>query len=103
MANSAMVGSIMRDLEYEIYMRIVIERYSSMSDIQRYFPDDSKRTLIRKVQNLCEIGKISHERIHGKGKRKLYYVKEESPKQDVTVRSFEEGSYIEIRPTITQR
>jgi len=102
---SAKNVSIMKQLGHEIYMRIVIEQDMSMSEIQKSFTKISNRTIIREVKGLLYTGQITHGRIHGKGKRKRYFVKEENTKQNLTIRSFKiKGkSYKEIRPTITQR
>ncbi len=110
--NSDIDVSIMSDLEHEIIMEIIIKEYMSMSEIIQYigikFENISDRTIIRKVKELLQIGKISHERIHGRGRRKLYFIKEENTKQDLTTRAFDEESikakiYEPIRATITQR
>ena len=96
----------MRDLDDQIYMRLVVEKDMSMSEIQKSFPQVSDRTIIRKVNTMSKTRQIEHKRIHGKGtKRKRYFVKEEDTKQDMRIRAFEiKGkSYKEIKPTITQR
>ena len=96
----------MRDLDDQIYMRLVVEKDMSMSEIQKSFPQVSDRTIIRKVNTMSKTRQIEHKRIHGKGtKRKRYFVKEEDTKQDLRMRAFEiKGkSYKEIKPTITQR
>ena len=98
----------MRALGYEIYMRILVKEDMSMSEIQKEFPNISERTIIRAVHELVQTGEIEHKRIHGKGKRLRYSVKEENTKQDLTMRAFDEELYKQkiyepIRATITQR
>ena len=96
----------MRGLGHEIYMDIVIKKDMSMSEILASFPKASESSIIREVKGLLHAGDIDHKRIHGKRKRKRYFVKEEkSKKHDITIRSFEiKGKHLkEIRPTITQR
>ena len=98
----------MRGLAYKIYMAIVIKEDMSMSEIQADFEKVSPRTIIRAVQELVQTGQIEHKKIHGKGKRPRYSIKEENTKQDLTMRCFDQELvklkiYEPIRATITQR
>ena len=98
----------MKDLGQEIIMRLVIHEDMSMSEIQGEFPKVSGRTIIRAVNDLVNSGKVEHEKIHGKGKRKRYFLKEENTKKDLTIRAFDEELikrkiYEPIRAPITQR
>jgi len=79
-----------------------------MSEIISDFPYVSDRTVIRAVNDLIQTGQIEHKKIHGKGKRKRYATREESTKQDITVRAFDEESikakiYEPIRASVDQR
>jgi len=95
----------MKGLEAQIYMKIVVEKDLSMSEIQALFPEVSPRTIIRTVNPMVKKGKIERKRIHGKGKRERYFVKEENTKQDLKIRAFdvEGNTYTEIHSPITQR
>lgn len=95
----------MKDLEWQIYMKIVVEKDLSMSEIQALFPEVSPRTIIRTVNPMVKKGKIERKRIHGKGKRERYFVKEENTKQDLRARAFDiKGKkYVEVKATMTQR
>jgi len=95
----------MKDLEHQIYMRLIVEKDMSMSEIQAAFPQVSDRTIIRKINAMSKTGQIDHKRIRKQGKRERYFVKEENTKHDMRIRAFEiKGkSYKEIRPTMTQR
>ena len=53
----------MRGLEWQIYMKIVVEKDLSMSEIQALFPEVSPRTIIRTVNPMVKKGKIEKESI----------------------------------------
>jgi len=95
----------MRGLEAQIYMKVVVEKDLSMSEIQALFPEVSDRTVIRKVNTMVKNRLIERKRIHGKGKRERYFVKEETIKQDLRARAFDiKGKkYVEVKATMTQR
>ena len=95
----------MRGLDAQIYMKVVVEKDLSMSEIQALFPEVSDRTVIRKVNAMVNNRLIERKRIHGKGKRERYFVKEETIKQDLRARAFDiKGKkYVEVKVTMTQR
>ena len=104
----------MKGLECQIYMAVLLKENMTMSEIQSTCLDTSERTVIRAVKELEKIGILKHKRIHGKGKRKRYTIKEEKIKNDITIRAFSEGAnqkglteeqYLsfEIRGKVTQR
>ena len=95
-------------------MAVLLKENITMSEIQSTCLDTSERTVIRAVKELEKIGILEHKRIHGKGKRKRYTVKEEKIKNDITARAFKEGvqqkglteeQYLsfETRARVTQR
>jgi len=81
----------MRGLEGQIYMAVLLKEDMSLSEIQGSCLGTPERTVIRAVQELVKFGMLEHKRIHGKGKRKRYIVKEEKIKNDITIRAFKEG------------
>ncbi len=81
----------MRGLEGQIYMAVLLNEDMSLSEIQGSCLGTPERTVIRAVQELVKFGMLEHKRIHGKGKRKRYIVKEEKIKNDITIRAFKEG------------
>jgi len=98
----------MKGLGYQIYMNILFKEDMSMSEIIADFSYVSDRTVIRAVSDLIQTGQIEHKKIHGKGKRKRYVVREENTKQDITIRAFDEESikakiYEPIRASVDQR
>jgi len=104
----------MRDLEGLIYTAVLLKEDMSMSEIQGTCLKTPERTVIRAVKELVKIGTLEHKRIHGKGKRKRYTIKEEKIKNDITVRAFpadldmkklstDEILARQIRPKMTQR
>jgi len=106
--------SIMRALGHTIHMAVLMNESMTMSEIQSTCLDTSERTVIRTVNELVEEGILEHKRIHGKGKRKRYIIKEEKIKNDITIRAFKEGvlqkgltleQYLsfETRSKVTQR
>jgi len=112
--NSAINVSIMRALWYQIHMAVLMNENMSMSEIQGVCLRIPERTVIRAVNDLVYSGILEHKRIHGKGKRKRYTIKEEKIKNDITIRAFKEKDFEkglsvdeilarQIRPRVTQR
>jgi len=98
----------MKDLGYRIYMDILLKEHMSMSEIIADFTYISYRTVMRAVNDLINTGQIEHKKIHSKGKRKRYTVREENIKHDITMRAFDEESikakiYEPIRASVNQR
>jgi len=104
----------MRGLECQIYMGVLLKENMSLSEIQGICLKTPERTVIRAVKELVKIGTLEHKRIHGKGKRKRYTVKEETIKNDITIRAFKDEAWkkglttdeslaLQIRPKMTQR
>ena len=81
----------MKGLEGLIYTAVLLKEDMSLSEIQGTCLNTSERTVIRAVKELVKIGTLEHKRIHGKGKRKRYIVKEEKIKNDITIKAFKEG------------
>jgi len=86
-----MNGSIMKGLEHQIYMAVLMKEHMSMSEIQHECLNSPPRTVYRAVKELVENRILEHKRVIGKGKRKRYFVKEEKIKTDMTMRAFKEG------------
>jgi len=80
----------MRALGYKIHMAVLMNENMSMSEIQGVCLRIPERTVIRAVNDLVYSGILEHKRIHGKGKRKRYTIKEEEIKNDITIRAFKE-------------
>jgi len=80
----------MKGLECQIYMGVLLKEDMSLSEIQGSCLETPERTVIRAVKELVKLGMLEHKRIHGKGKRKRYIVKEEKIKNDVTIKAFKE-------------
>jgi len=104
----------MKGLEGLIHTAVLLKEDMSLSEIQGTCLKTPERTVIRAVKELVRIGILDHKRIHGKGKRKRYTVKEEKIKNDMTTRAFKEGflqkglteeQYLsfETRSKVTQR
>jgi len=103
-----------KGLECQIYMGVLLKENMSLSEIQGICLKTPERTVIRAVKELVKIGTLEHKRIHGKGKRKRYTVKEETIKNDITIRAFKEEAWkkglttdeilaLQSRPKVTQR
>ena len=104
----------MRGLEYQIYIGVLINEDMSMSEIQGTCLRTPERTVYRAVKELEKSGILEHKRIHGKGKRKRYTIKEEKIRNDMTIRAFPDNLDMQklsvdeilarqVRPKITQR
>jgi len=104
----------MRALEYQIHMAVLMNENMSLSEIQSTCLRTSERTVIRAVKELEKKGMLKHKRIHGKGKRKRYIIKEEKIKTDITIRAFKDEAWkkglstdeilaLQVRPKVTQR
>ena len=104
----------MRELEYRIYMAVMMKDKMTMSQIQAECINTPERTVYRTVRGLVESGKFEHKRIPKHGKRRRYFIKEEEIKTDITMRAFKKEAQkkglteeqilaLEIRPRVTQR
>jgi len=104
----------MNSLGHHIHMAVLMKEHMSLSEIQSQCLSTPERSVIRAVNNLVDSGILEHKRIHGFGKRKRYFVKEEKIKTDMTTRAFSEGALkkglteeqylsFEIRAKVTQR
>jgi len=104
----------MNSLGHHIHMAVLMKEHMSLSEIQSECLSRPERSVIRAVNDLVDSGILEHKRIHGYGKRKRYFVKEEKIKTDMTIRAFSEGALkkglteeqylsFEIRGKVTQR
>jgi len=97
--------SIMKGIDHQIYMLIIVHEDMGWGEILNYFPKKEHRTVGRAIKRLVENNEIGYDKIRGKGKWKRYFVKEENTKNNLLFEAVNgnKKKWKYVRVPITQR